>query len=62
MLFAVPINGKVYVGTTDTFFDGDTKNPKMTESDRDLILLTPLIICFQKQKSQLWLSNQVGLC
>ncbi|MBM7586957.1 glycerol-3-phosphate dehydrogenase [Bacillus pakistanensis] len=38
MVFAIPRNGKAYVGTTDTFFDGDTANPKMTTEDRDYIL------------------------
>ena len=38
MVFAVPRNGKAYVGTTDTFFNGDTENPNMTESDRSYII------------------------
>ncbi|WP_433749982.1 glycerol-3-phosphate dehydrogenase/oxidase [Falsibacillus pallidus] len=38
MVFAIPRDGKTYVGTTDTFFDGDKANPKMTEEDRDYIL------------------------
>ncbi|MEW9501211.1 glycerol-3-phosphate dehydrogenase/oxidase [Jeotgalibacillus marinus] len=40
MMFAIPRNGKAYVGTTDTFFDKkqDLANPKMTVEDRDYIL------------------------
>lgn len=40
MMFAIPRNGKAYVGTTDTFYDNsqDTANPKMTVEDRKYIL------------------------
>ncbi|MEI5906782.1 glycerol-3-phosphate dehydrogenase/oxidase [Bacillus spongiae] len=38
MVFAIPRDGKTYVGTTDTFFDSDKASPKMTEEDRDYIL------------------------
>jgi glycerol-3-phosphate dehydrogenase len=38
MVFAIPRNGKVYVGTTDTIYEGDTANPKMTDEDRDYII------------------------
>ncbi|PAE22838.1 FAD-dependent oxidoreductase [Bacillus sp. 7894-2] len=38
MVFAIPRNGKTYVGTTDTFFDSDPVNPKMTASDRTYII------------------------
>lgn len=38
MVFAIPRDGKTYVGTTDTFYNGDPKNPKMTENDRDYII------------------------
>ena len=38
MVFAVPRDGKTYVGTTDTFFDQDIRNPKMLTADRDYIL------------------------
>ncbi|KIL47803.1 glycerol-3-phosphate dehydrogenase/oxidase [Jeotgalibacillus campisalis] len=40
MMFAIPRNGKAYVGTTDTFYDNskDTANPKMTVEDRSYIL------------------------
>jgi glycerol-3-phosphate dehydrogenase len=38
MIFAIPRQGKTYVGTTDTNYDGDIKNPRITEKDRDYLL------------------------
>jgi len=38
MVFAIPRDGKTYVGTTDTFYDGDRIYPKMTWEDRDYLL------------------------
>jgi glycerol-3-phosphate dehydrogenase len=38
MVFAIPRHGKVYVGTTDTVYQGDTANPKVTARDRDYII------------------------
>ncbi len=38
MIFAVPRNGKTYIGTTDTVYDGDKKNPIATKLDRDYII------------------------
>jgi glycerol-3-phosphate dehydrogenase len=38
MVFAIPRDRKVYVGTTDTFYDEDTAHPNMTVSDRNYIL------------------------
>ncbi|PPA71979.1 glycerol-3-phosphate dehydrogenase/oxidase [Jeotgalibacillus proteolyticus] len=40
MMFAIPRDGKAYVGTTDTFYHNseDTANPKMTVEDRNYIL------------------------
>ncbi|WP_110927470.1 glycerol-3-phosphate dehydrogenase/oxidase [Bacillus massiliglaciei] len=38
MIFAIPRAGKAYVGTTDTFYEEDPINPKMTEADRDYIV------------------------
>jgi glycerol-3-phosphate dehydrogenase len=38
MVFAIPRDGKTYVGTTDTFYDGDRIHPKMTWEDRDYLL------------------------
>src|SRR5699024_4238496 len=38
MIFAIPRGDKTYVGTTDTFYDGDIVHPTVTEEDRDYIL------------------------
>ena len=38
MIFAIPRNGKTYVGTTDTFYDGDKAHPDMTVEDRDYLI------------------------
>lgn len=39
MIFAIPRGNKTYVGTTDTFYDGNTAHPTVTEEDRDYLLL-----------------------
>lgn len=38
MVFAIPREGKAYVGTTDTFYDSDPINPQMTKEDMDYLL------------------------
>ncbi|RLQ90232.1 glycerol-3-phosphate dehydrogenase/oxidase [Planomicrobium sp. Y74] len=38
MAFAIPREGKVYVGTTDTVYEGDIAHPTMTQTDRDYVL------------------------
>lgn len=38
MVFAIPRNGKTYVGTTDTFYEGDPRNMDIEQSDRDYIM------------------------
>ncbi len=38
MVFAIPREGKTYVGTTDTTYKGDIKHPVMTVEDRDYII------------------------
>ncbi|OIJ12328.1 glycerol-3-phosphate dehydrogenase [Anaerobacillus arseniciselenatis] len=38
MMFAVPRDGKTYVGTTDTFYNEDITHPRMTVADRDYII------------------------
>ena len=40
MIFAIPRGDKTYVGTTDTFYEGDIVHPTVTEEDRDYILHT----------------------
>ncbi|WP_419393808.1 glycerol-3-phosphate dehydrogenase/oxidase [Cytobacillus praedii] len=38
MVFAIPREGKAYVGTTDTFYGEDPVNPHMTAEDRTYII------------------------
>lgn len=38
MIFAIPREGKTYVGTTDTFYDGDAAHPTVSSQDRDYLL------------------------
>jgi glycerol-3-phosphate dehydrogenase len=38
MVFAIPRNGKTYVGTTDTFYQGDLANPEIIEADRNYLI------------------------
>ncbi len=38
MVFAIPRDGKTYVGTTDTYYGNDPIHPKMTADDRNYII------------------------
>ncbi|WP_117168828.1 glycerol-3-phosphate dehydrogenase/oxidase [Paraliobacillus sediminis] len=38
MIFAIPRDGKTYVGTTDTVYGGDIDNPSVDETDRTYLL------------------------
>ncbi|BBI32237.1 glycerol-3-phosphate dehydrogenase/oxidase [Cohnella abietis] len=38
MVFAIPRDGKTYIGTTDTNYNADKANPRMTEEDRRYLL------------------------
>lgn len=38
MMFAIPRGSKTYVGTTDTYYNEDIANPRMTIEDRDYII------------------------
>lgn len=38
MIFAIPRDGKTYVGTTDTFHDGDAADMFATQEDKDYLL------------------------
>lgn len=38
MIFAIPREGKTYVGTTDTPYDGDLMKPDVTKEDCDYLL------------------------
>lgn len=40
MVFAIPRDGKTYVGTTDTFYDKDTARPTVTAEDRAYLINT----------------------
>lgn len=40
MLFAVPLEDVTYIGTTDTFYKGDIKNPDVTKEDINYIIKT----------------------
>ncbi|MCZ8513547.1 glycerol-3-phosphate dehydrogenase/oxidase [Paenibacillus filicis] len=38
MVFAIPRDGKTYIGTTDTNYEGDIAHPRMTAADRDYLV------------------------
>lgn len=38
MVFAIPRDGKTYIGTTDTDYTGDIAKPTMSEADREYII------------------------
>lgn len=38
MIFAIPRDGKAYIGTTDTVYEGDIDNPAIEEADRTYLL------------------------
>jgi len=38
MIFVIPRDGKIYIGTTDTFYEGDLVNPLVTEEDKNYLL------------------------
>jgi glycerol-3-phosphate dehydrogenase len=38
MIFAIPRDGKTYVGTTDTVYKEDMVHPRMTREDKDYVL------------------------
>lgn len=38
MVFAIPRDGKTYVGTTDTFYKGDQREMDIEQADRDYIM------------------------
>ncbi|WP_033827627.1 glycerol-3-phosphate dehydrogenase/oxidase [Bacillus andreraoultii] len=38
MVFAIPRDGKTYVGTTDTFYGDDPIHPRVTKKDREYLL------------------------
>jgi len=38
MIFAIPRDGKTYLGTTDTIYNGDIQKPEVTDEDRNYLL------------------------
>lgn len=38
MIFAIPRDGKTYIGTTDTVYEGRIENPRTTKADRDYLI------------------------
>ncbi|TMV45133.1 glycerol-3-phosphate dehydrogenase/oxidase [Paenibacillus mesophilus] len=38
MIFVIPREGKTYIGTTDTFYEGKIEEPRTTSKDRDYLL------------------------
>lgn len=59
MIFAIPREGKTYVGTTDTFFEGNIEHPTATAEDVDYLLnaihhMFPLVNVSKKQVESSW--------
>lgn len=38
MIFVIPRDRKIYVGTTDSFYNGDLQNPQVNESDKNYLI------------------------
>jgi len=59
MIFAIPRDGKTYVGTTDTFFEGDIRHPVATQEDVDYLIqaihsMFPLVHVTANQVESTW--------
>ena len=59
MVFAIPRDGKTYVGTTDTFFEGDIRHPVATPEDVDYLIqaihsMFPLVKVTADQVESTW--------
>ncbi|MFT8321564.1 MAG: glycerol-3-phosphate dehydrogenase/oxidase [Bacillus sp. (in: firmicutes)] len=59
MVFAIPRDGKVYIGTTDTFYGEDPVNPTITSEDRTYIInainyMFPSVDIVEKQIESSW--------
>lgn len=59
MVFAIPRDGKTYVGTTDTFFEGDIRHPVATPEDVDYLIraihfMFPLVHVSVNQVESTW--------
>ncbi|RHW41672.1 glycerol-3-phosphate dehydrogenase/oxidase [Neobacillus notoginsengisoli] len=59
MVFAIPRNGKAYVGTTDTFYNGDIADPDITDADKNYLLeaihyMFPEVVISEKDIESSW--------
>lgn len=59
MIFAIPRNGKAYVGTTDTFYSGDIADPEITDADKNYLLdaihyMFPEVVISEKDIESSW--------
>lgn len=59
MIFAIPRDGKTYIGTTDTDFHADLLHPRMTVTDRDYLLdavqfMFPSVVLSQNDVESSW--------
>lgn len=59
MIFAIPRNGKTYVGTTDTFYNDEKATPRMTQADMDYLInainyMFPEVKAAQKDVESSW--------
>ena len=59
MIFAIPREGKAYIGTTDTFFEGNPENPDATKEDIEYLLnavsyMFPTIKLSKKHVESTW--------
>ena len=59
MVFAIPRNGKAYVGTTDTFYNGDIAEPEITDADKSYLLdaihyMFPEVVISDKDIESSW--------
>lgn len=59
MIFAIPRDGKTYVGTTDTFYEGSIEEPTITADDKKYLLqaihfMFPHLQLTQRQIESCW--------
>ncbi|PWI58023.1 glycerol-3-phosphate dehydrogenase/oxidase [Sulfoacidibacillus thermotolerans] len=59
MIFAIPRDGKTYIGTTDTDYEGDLLAPRVTQEDRAYLLscvnsVFPSVALTAKDVESLW--------
>jgi glycerol-3-phosphate dehydrogenase len=59
MVFAIPRDGKTYVGTTDTFFNDEPSHPRATKQDVDYIIkaiqfMFPEVVVSEEDVESTW--------